>query len=157
MLFMKKPSRMVKLIFDADFKSSLRISFFRWKSWENSFLSLKNWQNHPKFKDEFFSRGRLRWKKLLRADSWSSGPEVYRDFFRFLLPWRPLSSVRSSICENGTFFFTFCLFWPWIFTFRLVAVSQKLIFMLKTKILLGSRIQGQIWILSIFVELRIEF
>ena len=45
---------MVQLIFYADFKTSLRSSFSRWKSWKNSFLSLENGQNHPKFKDVFF-------------------------------------------------------------------------------------------------------
>ena len=34
----EKPSRMVELICATDFKSCLRISFFRRKLWENSFL-----------------------------------------------------------------------------------------------------------------------
>ena len=89
---------MVKLIFEADFKSGLRIVFFRWKSWEKSLLSLKNRLIHPKFKDEFFSRGGLRWKKKLRIDSESAYSEVYGEFFRFLLSWVLLSNVRSSIC-----------------------------------------------------------
>ena len=105
--WIKKSPRMVKLIFDTDFKSSLRISFFRRKSWENSSLSLKNWQIHPKKISEFFFQGQRRWKKKLTIDSASSYSEVYGEFFRFLLSWVLLSNVRSSICDTRIPYFLF--------------------------------------------------